>query len=187
GPRAPHEALLRPVGGGSHPLRSPRRRSGPAPPAIAAVVLVAGAAALAYRASVSDAREPLTFAVVPFQNVTHDTALDYRSDGIGDEVLNGMAKVKGVQIVGRNAAFRFKNRTGVDAPDLRAVERALGARLLVTGTLRETGGRVIISAQLNDSTSPGEVWSQSFTRVASDLGSITDEIVRQITDTLRAR
>src|SRR5262249_46395045 len=97
------------------------------------------------------------------------------------------AKVKGVQIVGRNAAFRFKDRTGVDAPDVRTVERALGARLLVTGRLRESGGRVIISAQLNDSMSRGEVWSESFTRASTDLGSITDDIVRQITDTLRSK
>ena len=186
-PRSADDVLLALDGAVSQPSAYAPRKSRRTALAVAALVLFAGvAAALAYRASVSDAREPLTFAVVPFQNVTRDTALDYRSDGISDEVLNGIAKVKGVQIVGRTAAYRFKDRTGINAPDLRAVERALGARLLVTGTLRETGGRVIISAQLNDSTSPGELWSQSFERVASDLGSITDDIVRQIADTLRA-
>jgi serine/threonine-protein kinase len=151
----------------------------------AAVVVVAALGLWAYEGTRVD--EPLTFAVVPFRNMARDTSLDYRSDGIGDEILNGMAKVKGVQIVGRSTAFRYKERPGVDAPDVRTMERGLGARLLLTGTLRESNGNVVISAQLNDSTSRGEMWSESFTRASNDLGSITDEIVRRVTDTLRAR
>ena len=153
----------------------------------AAVILGAALGAWAYYGKRGGADEPLTFAVVPFRNMARDSALDYRSDGIGDEILNGMAKVKGVQIVGRTAAFHYKDRPGVEPPDVRTIERALGARLLLTGTLRESDGRVIISAQLNDSTSRGEVWSESFTRASNDLGSITDDIVRRVTDALRAR
>ncbi|HEY6827451.1 MAG TPA: protein kinase [Gemmatimonadaceae bacterium] len=152
--------------------------------AIAAVAIVALAA---WGYTTSRDTEPLTFAVVPFRNMTRDTALDYRSDGIGDEILNGMAKVKGVQIVGRSTAFRYKDRPGVELPDIRTIERVLGARLLLTGTLRENDGRVTISAQLNDSTSRGEMWSDSFTRASADLGSMTDEIVRRIADTLHAK
>ena len=166
------------------PLPKPRSRSrivGIAATAIA----IAALAGWGYFASRDDG--PLTFAVVPFRNMTRDTALDYRSDGIGDEILNGMAKVKGVQIVGRNTAFRYKDRPGVEVPDVRTIERALGARLLLTGTVREIDGRVTISAQLNDSTSRGEIWSDGFTRASNDLGSITDEIVRRIADTLHAK
>jgi serine/threonine-protein kinase len=131
--------------------------------------------------------EPLTFALLPFRNVAHDTALEYRSDGIGDEVLNGMARVSGIRIVGRGAALRYKERDGASLADLRAIERDLGARLLVTGAVREDHGRVTISAQLNDSTTLGELWSGTFVRDAKDLGSITDDIVRSIADTLRAQ
>jgi serine/threonine-protein kinase len=151
----------------------------------AAIVVVAALAAWAYYGTRVD--EPLTFAVVPFRNLARDTALDYRSDGIGDEILNGIAKVRGVQIVGRSAAFRYKDQTGANAPDVPAIERALGARLLLTGTLRETEGRVTISAQLNDSSSRGEIWSESFTRASSDLASITDDVVRRVADALRAK
>jgi serine/threonine-protein kinase len=151
----------------------------------AAAIIIAAVGVWMYRASRD--QEPLTFAVVPFRNMTRDTALDYRSDGIGDEILTGMGKVKGVQIVGRSAAFRLKDRPGAEVPDVRTIERALGARLLLTGTLREIDGRVTIFAQLNDSTSRGEMWSDSFTRASNDLGSITDSIVRRIADTLHAR
>lgn len=158
-----------------------------------AVPIVTGAASLAlllfgaaYFARVHRTSEPLTFAVVPFNNTAHDTALDYRSDGIADEILNGMANVSGVQIVGRDAARRYQHPVGSEPTDPRTIENGLGARLLVTGTLREIDGRVTISTQLHDSASRAEVWSGSFVRDAQDFGSIADEIVRTIADTLHA-
>lgn len=156
--------------------------------ALATLVVVAAAVGrLSYVTMTTAEAQPLTFAAVPFLNATQDTSLDFRSDGIGDEILSGMAKVKGIQIVGRSAAFRYKRRTGADALDVPAIERALGTRLLLTGTLRETNGQVIISAQLNDSVSRSELWSDSFSRDRSNLGSMTDEIVRRLADTLRTR
>ena len=149
-------------------------------------VLIIGAAALAYRTG-SRIPEPLTFAVVPFRNLARDTALDYRSDGIADEILNGMAKVPGVEIVGRDAARRYRDKPGNETPDPQTIESGLGARFVVTGTLRELDGRVRISTQLHDSASRGELWSETFVRDANDFGSIADDIVRAITDTLRTR
>jgi TolB-like protein len=184
-PQSGDDLLLALDGATSQPVAPQRERSNRTLVATAAVAVLAGVAGLVYYAS-RDA-EPLTFAVAPFHNMARDTALDYRSDGIGDEILNGMAKAKGVQIVGRSTAFRFKDRPGADAPDVGTIERALGARLLLTGTLRESDGRVIISAQLNDSVSHREIWSESFTRASSDLGSITDDIVRRVADALHAK
>jgi len=170
------------------PVVVPRRRSRRAVVGGVALagVLIAGAASFALRTR-DQPPEPLTFAVAPFRNLAHDTALDYRSDGIADEILNGMANVSGVQIVGRDAARRYRDRPGHDAPDPRTIENGLGARLLVTGTLRELDGRVTISTQLNDSSSRGELWAGSFVRDAKDFGSIADDIVRTIADTLAAR
>lgn len=151
----------------------------------AAIVVLAAAAAFLYRAQ--HPPQPLTFAIVPFRNLAHDTALSYKSDGIGDEILNQIAKVQGIRIVGRDAARRFADRPGQDTPDVRTVESALGVRLLVTGTLREVDGRVTISTQLNDSADRGELWSGSFVRDSKDFGAIAGDIVRAISDTLRGR
>ena len=148
-------------------------------------LLIAGAAAVAYGTHLRPP-EPLTFAAVPFRNLSRDTALSYRSDGIADEILNGMAKIHGIRIVGRAAAYRFKDSTGIHPPDVRLVERDLGARLLVTGTLREEDGRVTVSAQLDDANGGGELWAASFSRESKDFGSIADSVVRTIADTLRA-
>jgi serine/threonine-protein kinase len=129
--------------------------------------------------------EPVTLALAPF-DVSRDTALESRSDGIRDEILTGMAKVSGVRIVGRLAGARYKPRIGL-TPDVRAIARDLGARLLVTGTMRASGGRVTLSVQLNDSATTGEVWSDEFVRDSADLPSLTDTVVRSLADTLRAR
>src|SRR6185295_13979725 len=84
----------------------------------------------------------------------------------------------------RNAARRYKNQ---DALDERAVERELGARFLVSGTYRQDGSRIFVSAQLNDSVTRGELWSASFERGLTDFGSLPGEISQTITATLRAR
>lgn len=90
---------------------------------------------------------------------------------MSDEILTGMGKVPGVQIVGRNGAYRYKNRSDLD---IRTVARELGVRFLMTGAVREGDGKVMISAQLNDSVSRGELWSDTFTRDSKDFGSIAD-------------
>jgi serine/threonine-protein kinase len=185
-PQSADDLLLALDGPRSQPLAHAPTRWRRLTLAASIAVLVAGVAAVAAYDAFRP-REPLSFAAVPFRNVTGDTALEHRSDGIGDEILNGMAKVKGLQIVGRIAAFGYKDRTGGNALDVRAVEHALGARLLLTGTLREVDGLVTIFAQLNDSMSRGEIWSASFTGGSKELGSITEKVVRQLTDTLRGR
>jgi len=172
----------------SQPVAVRRRLPGlMAAGALAIVVLVAGAAYLSFRnraTSAVDPPESLAFAAVPFQNVTRDTALDYRADGIRDEILNGMSGVPGIQIVARNAARRYRN---FDTLDERAVERELGARFLLTGTYQQDGGKIRVSAQLSDSVTRGELWSEVFESGLTDFGSLPGEISKTIAATLRAR
>jgi len=155
---------------------------------IAAVsVLALAAAGRTFFTSKSTDASPLTLAVVPFRNITGDTSLDYRSDGVAQEILNGMSKVEGVQVVARTDAFRYKARNGDNPPDPQAIERGLRAQLLITGALRQRDDRITISAQLNDSASTGAVWAESFSGGVGDVGRLTDSIVRRVADTLRAR
>ena len=152
-----------------------------------ALVLVAAIAYSVRRAQTGVNRTPserFAFAVLPFANLARDTALEYRADGISDEILTAMGKVPGIQITGRTAAYRYKNQRDVE---VQTVARALGARFIVTGTLRESAGRMVVSAQLNDSLTRAEVWSDTFNRDPKDFASVSADIVRTITDTLRAR
>ena len=185
-PQSADELLLALEGPTSQPVSYVRWRSRRTTYAVSAVLLVAVTAIVAIYYARRES-EPLSVAAVPFRNITRDTALDYQSDGIGDEILNGLAKVGGLQVVERVAALRYKDSTGRNPPDVRTVERELGARLLITGTITESDGRVFITTQVNDSISRGEIWSQRFTGGRKDLASTTDEIVQWITDTLHAR
>ena len=155
--------------------------------ALAIAALVAGAVYLGFHARAAREAVPpeaLAFAAIPFRNVARDTALDYRADGIRDEILNGMSGLPGIQIVARNAARRYKN---LDTLDEQAVERQLGARFLVTGTYRQDRGRIFVSAQLSDSVTRGELWSASFESGLTEFALLPSEISKTIAAALRAR
>jgi TolB-like protein/DNA-binding SARP family transcriptional activator/Tfp pilus assembly protein PilF len=153
--------------------------------AAAALGLIAVAAYVrADRTETESPKPPLAFAAIPFTNISLDTTHAYRADGMTDEILTAMSRVPGIQIVGRNAARRYKGR---DIIDERSVERDLGARILLTGKYQQAGNRVRISIQLNDSMTHAELWSTAFDRDAFDLGGVTNDIARAITDTLRSR
>ena len=155
--------------------------------ALTIAALVAGAAYLGSHGRATSevvSPEPLAFAAIPFRNVARDTALDYRADGIRDEILNGMSGTPGIQIVARTAARRYKS---LDTLDEHVVARQLGARFLVTGTYRQDGNGIHVSAQLSDSMTRGELWSASFDRGVTDFGALPGEISRTIAATLRAR
>jgi serine/threonine-protein kinase len=151
---------------------------------IAAVAILSalGAFVAQRRGGADPSAAALTFAVVPFRNVARDTALDYLADGIGDELLTSMGKVRGLRITARSAAYRYKRRPDAN---VQAMQRALGARLLVTGTMQQRDGHLIVSAQLNDSMSRGELWSETYVRDAKDVGVVSADIGRAITEELR--
>jgi len=156
--------------------------------AVVALAVVAGVAGyLVYRSAAGaaepNAAEPLTLAAIPFRNVSRDSALESRADGISDEILTAMGKVPGIQIVGRNAARRYRER---DVEE-RAVHHELGAVFLITGTYLERGGHAVVSAQLNDSVSGRELWSDSFESVPGDFRSLADSIARLMAVALHAR
>ena len=132
---------------------------------IALAAVVTSAASFVLGARPADERADaklLTIVAIPFAKcAARDTALDYRPEEMPDEMLNAVRRVPGIWIVGRNAARRYKDR---DTVDERTVERELGVRFLVTGTYQQSGGRLIVSAQLNDSMTRGELWAGSFSR-----------------------
>ena len=144
--------------------------------AIGAGVIGAGAyvAYRSARATEPNATEPLTLTAIPFRNVSRDQEVGYCADGITDEILTALGKVPGIQIVGRNAARRYRDR---DVEEL-AVERELGAVFLMTGTCQERGGRIVVSAQLHDSVSRREPWSGEVESVPGDSRSLADNIAR---------
>ncbi|HEX3865953.1 MAG TPA: protein kinase, partial [Gemmatimonadaceae bacterium] len=184
-PRSAAEILIALDAAGHRHGDSSLARRSPAWLIGALAAVVAGVAAFAFRDRPKSAPvDQAGFAVVPFRNVAGDAALDYRSDGISDELLTAMEGVPGVRITGRTAAYRYKDSSSID---VQRVARELGARFVVTGTLQERNGRLVVSAQLNDSMAQGELWAARYDRGTKDIGSLADEIAATISDTLRSR
>ena len=123
-----------------------------------------------------------SIAVLPFVNASPDPESEYLSDGITDELIDALAKVKGLRVASRTSVFALKGRP----QDVRAIGVLLSASVVLEGTVRRLGERLRITAQLT-STDDGQVlWSQRYDRTLRDLFATQDEIASTIVNTLRA-
>ncbi|MEP6780123.1 MAG: protein kinase [Gemmatimonadaceae bacterium] len=126
--------------------------------------------------------EVASLAVIPFVNVGGDSAQEYLADGMGDELATAVGKFPSIRIIGRSAAFQYRGRRDIDA---RAVTRALDAKFLLQGTLRQNANTLTVSTQLTDSLG-GELWSDTFQRKPEELSAVRDSIVRAVSAKLRS-
>ncbi len=119
-------------------------------------------------------------AVLAFANLSNDKENEYFSDGISEELLNVLAKVKGLKVSARTSAFHFK---GKDTP-IPEIARQLGVAYVVEGSVRKAGDRVRITAQLIKAADGFHVWSDTFTRDLKDIFAVQDEIAGLIAQAL---
>jgi serine/threonine-protein kinase len=124
---------------------------------------------------------PPSVAVLPFVNLSHEASNDYFSEGLTEEIIDRLARVRGLRVVARSSSFRFKG----SAQDLREVGRALDATAVVEGSVRRAGDRLRVTAQLVNAADGFHLWSQSYARKASDVFAIQDEVARAIANALR--
>jgi serine/threonine-protein kinase len=124
---------------------------------------------------------PRTVAVLPFRNLSPDSAQEFFCDGMTEEILNTLATIAELNVVARTSVFHFK---GV-AADVREIGGQLGAGTVIEGSVRSAGERLRISAQAIDAGSGVALWSGSFDREVTDIFAVQDEIARAIADSLR--
>ena len=124
-----------------------------------------------------------SIAVLPFVNMSDDASNEYFSDGISEEILNALAKVKDLKVAGRTSSFAFKGRN----EDLRNIGKALGVSHILEGSVRKAGERVRITAQLVKAEDGFHLWSETYDRELTDIFAIQDEIAKAIFDELKAR
>jgi serine/threonine-protein kinase len=124
-----------------------------------------------------------TIAVLPFVNMSADPANEYLSDGMSEELLNLLAQVPGLQVAARTSSFTFK---GKNVP-VDSIGRALRVRHVLEGSVRQSGPRVRITAQLIDATTGYHLWSDTFDSRVEDVVAVQDSIGRIIVETLRPR
>jgi serine/threonine-protein kinase len=123
-----------------------------------------------------------SIAVLPFVNASPDPENEYLSDGITDELIDALSKVRGLRVASRTSVFGLKGKL----QDVRAAGALLGASAVIEGTVRRAGDRLRIAAQLSSTDDGSLLWSQRFDRTLEDVFALQDEIAHTIVDALRA-
>ena len=124
-----------------------------------------------------------SIAVLPFNNMSGDAEQEYFADGITEDIITDLSGVSGLFVIARNSSFVFKKQ----AVDVKEVGQRLGVRHVLEGSVRKSGKRVRISAQLIDAQSGGHVWAERFDRDMEDMFAVQDEVTRHIVDALKVR
>ena len=126
---------------------------------------------------------PASIAVLPFVNMSDDKANDYFSDGLSEELLNVLAKVQGLRVIARTSSFAFKGKDATIAD----VAKTLGVDHVLEGSVRKSGDRVRITAQLIRAADSSHLWSETYDRTLQDVFAIQDEISGEVVDALKVR
>ena len=122
-----------------------------------------------------------SIAVLPFVNRSHDEEDEYFSDGLADELLNVLAKIRGLRVAARSSAFTFKGKGATVAE----VGRALNVATLLEGSVRKAGTRMRISVQLVKVADGYQLWSQTYDRTLEDIFAVQDDIAQSVVKELR--
>jgi len=122
----------------------------------------------------------LSIAVLPFVNMSEDESNEYLSDGISEELLNVLARFPGLRVAARTSAFQFKGRN----QDIAEIARQLRVNHVLEGSVRKSGNRLRITAQLIEADSGFHLWSESYDRELEDIFAIQDEISAAIAEAL---
>ena len=130
----------------------------------------------------TDNPQPHTaIAVLPFTNMSGDPEQEYFSDGISEDIITDLSKIAGLMVIARNSSFAYKGRS----VDVRTVGRELGVQSVLEGSIRRSGNRARITAQLIDATSGGHLWGARYDRDLADIFEVQDDVTRRIVDALK--
>jgi len=125
------------------------------------------------------ATESQSIAVLPFVNISDDK--DHFADGLSEELLNLLAKIPDLKVAARTSSFAFKGRN----EDMREVGDALGVNTVLEGSVRRSGERLRVTAQLINVDDGFHIWSETYDRQMADVFDIQDEVANAITDALK--
>jgi adenylate cyclase len=129
------------------------------------------------------ARPPLALpdkpsvAVLPFTNMSGDSEQEFVSDGIAEDVITALSRYPSLFVIARNSSFTYKGR----AVDVKQVGRELGVRYVLEGSVRKSGNRIRVTAQLVEAGTGNHVWADRYDRDLADIFAVQDEITEAVT------
>ena len=138
---------------------------------------------LAAAATSADFAQPPSLAVLPFVDMSPQRDQEYFCDGIAEEIINSLTRLKNVRIAARTSAFSFKGRS----EDIREIGQKLNVGLVVEGSVRTAGQRLRVTAQLIDVADGHQLWSERYDREMADVFAIQDDIAAAVFEALRER
>src|SRR5262245_25272306 len=121
-----------------------------------------------------------SIAVLPFTNLSGDPDQEFFGDGIAEDILTDLAKLRWLFVIARNSSFTFRGK----AVDVRLVSRELGVRYVLEGSVRRAGNRVRVTGQLIDATTGAHVWASRYDRDLADIFAVQDEITAAISSAI---
>jgi TolB-like protein len=124
-----------------------------------------------------------SIAVLPFANMSSDPEQEFFSDGISEEIINMLAQVPGLKVAGRTSAFSFKGKN----QDLRFIGEQLNVNHILEGSVRKSGNKIRITAQLIKVADGYHLWSEKYDRELEDIFDIQDEISLAILDAIKIK
>jgi adenylate cyclase len=140
-----------------------------------ATPIVAKGAAVAAKTEVSSADRP-SIAVLPFANMSGDPEQEYFADGISEDIITGLSKLRWFFVIARNSSFIYKGK----AVDVKRAARELGVRYVLEGSVRKGGDRVRITAQLIDAATSNHIWADRYDGDLADVFALQDEITKKV-------
>jgi len=117
-----------------------------------------------------------SIAVLPFQNMSDDPAQEYFADGMVEEIITGLSRIKWLFVIARNSSFVYKGK----AVDVRQVGRELGVRYVLEGAVRKAGDRLRITAQLLEAETGAHLWADRYDGKLEDVFDLQDQITEKV-------
>jgi len=117
-----------------------------------------------------------SIAVLPFQNMSGDPEQEYFADGIAEDVITLLSKLRALFVIARNSTFTYKGL----AVDIKTVGRELGVRYVLEGSVRKAGNRVRVTGQLIEAATGGHLWAERYDRDLTDIFAVQDEITASV-------
>jgi adenylate cyclase len=122
-----------------------------------------------------------SIAVLPFTNMSGDPEQEFFADGMTEDIITGLSRLRWLFVIARNSTFTYKGR----AVDVRQVPRELGVRYVLEGSVRASGKRIRITGQLIDAETGKHIWAEKYDRQLEDVFVVQDEITQNVVATIK--
>ena len=118
-----------------------------------------------------------SIAVLPFANMSSDPEQEFLADGIAEDIITGLSRYPSLFVIARTSSFTYKGR----AVDVKQIGRELGVRYVLEGSLRKSGNRIRVTAQLVEAETGNHLWAEHYDRELADIFAVQDEITEAVT------